>query len=1254
MTLLSFAVAVSVPLVAPFQEEQGQDLERRLTPVQVVVGPAQPQEQEGERWVEPKLSEASSGDVVHRDDGVPLPTPALVRPGPDGDTITVEAGGDPYFLGFSAGPHFPPADQLVDPLILKRYQSGLDGRPGDFTYAFVMFSRRMTEARLAQLEALGVRILKNHPHYTVKVAVPFQAIPEISTLPFVRWVGQPQDWQKVHPLLVRELEETTGSRINVTVNVHESDLNDASVGTLAGQASVVNPGSPGQVIQEPSGQEGGPRIWQSNGWQHDRLVQLGLDIQWYSPRSISFQGWIDRSRLQGLLDLDFVQGLENVPEAALGAAPHDESIPMISADRIRNTYDGDTDQVAIVGIMDSGVENDHTDLSLFGVGWDCTSASDPWSDAANGGSGHGTHCSGTVLGRGVTNSDLLGVAPGLATWGAESRYFNMRRFGGAGCTWSLDATLDVFRSSFTDGDGITTPKPHVITNSWGYTSGPYDGTEAHARSIDSAVYEDDQMWVWLAGNDGTSFIWGGGTAKNVLTVGSVTDYRVSGNDPGEISSFSSRGPVGDGRWKPNVVAPGQMVESCLANNNTGYIHFQGTSMATPHVAGVAATMVDHLSYTRYDPALTAAMLMATAITKDDQIITSPSSTHLDNYGAGRVSAYKAHWETAGYEYLQIATFDQTNANWFFNDFTVPVGTERLVAVMHYVEEDCSALASEALVNDYDFYLDRDPIDSAGDSGDYFAQQSSLDNTEIRIIDNPASGAWRWKTWPEAANSNVVKMGVVVYAILDETTTDVTLSLSVDDGWVQPGESVGVSATVDPTDYIASAVYLDRSGSFATMDSSSTTLYDGLVTDLTDSFSGGADITLGDTLDFAPRTATWGLSYASEGVKTVAVEARSDNMIDKLASISVTVDGTQPGVVSSLTSSSHVKDAWSNDPTITWTWNAASDSLSGIQGYGIYEPVSSCSIPAAILDIGDVTTYTSAAYGSSTLGRYFAIRSADMCDNWDDDYVCVGPYYIDVTAPSAPTFDTSDHAPGGKSCDADITVSWDAGADAHSGVAGYSYSWTSSATTCPDLTIDTVGTSASVTSMPPGTWYLHVRTIDSAGNGTDCASVAHFGPFTIVSSCVIFFDDFESGNFGGGGWSVSSPQRCKVNGNSAFSGSFGARLKKGGVGTGACTVGTQESWMEITVDSTGWSGIQVNMDAHFRRNELACEFLDLQWFDGVAWQSAGQVEAHAWANYSFSLPAGAMGDPALRVRLITNAKGKAERAEIDDFEMVGIE
>jgi subtilisin family serine protease len=75
-----------------------------------------------------------------------------------------------------------------------------------------------------------------------------------------------------------------------------------------------------------------------------------------------------------------------------------------------------------------------------------------------------------------------------------------------------------------------------------------------------------------------------------------------------VAFFSSRG--GSGRAKPDVVAPGVEVRSALPGG--GYGKLSGTSMATPHVAGVVALMWSANPALRGDVATTAALLRRTA------------------------------------------------------------------------------------------------------------------------------------------------------------------------------------------------------------------------------------------------------------------------------------------------------------------------------------------------------------------------------------------------------------------------------------------------------------------------------------------------------------------------------------------------------------------------------------------------------------------------------------------------------------------
>ena len=238
-----------------------------------------------------------------------------------------------------------------------------------------------------------------------------------------------------------------------------------------------------------------------------------------------------------------------------------------------------------IAIIDTGIDATHEAFRRA----DGSHRIEKWLDLVNGhptpydDQGHGTHVAATAAGSEEYDDPTFGpfthggVAPKATLFGAK--FLNSAGSG------SLTNGIAALEWAFNESADIT-------SNSWGSacTSG--------AVAILATVHSLTQMGmlnVFAAGNSGPSAgsIGSPACSDAALSVGAV-------GSNGVIASFSSRGPCTDiqqgtpSRICPDVVAKGYLVKSaaprgsCSLCHPSGYLILNGTSMATPHVAGAAA------------------------------------------------------------------------------------------------------------------------------------------------------------------------------------------------------------------------------------------------------------------------------------------------------------------------------------------------------------------------------------------------------------------------------------------------------------------------------------------------------------------------------------------------------------------------------------------------------------------------------------------------------------------------------------------
>ena len=399
----------------------------------------------------------------------------------------------------------------------------------------------------------------------------------------------------------------------------------------------------------------------------------------------------------------------------------------------------------IVAVADSGLDEDHGDFGTRVIANNDVindgSTADKWS-------GHGTHVSCTVLGDGFRGG-YAGVAP------EAQLYFQAMENDNTG-NFQSPSLNSLINSAYSAG-------ARTHTNSWG-NSGGFGQYSSESRDADDRASNYDRYYsggegltiLFAAGNDGpdSDTVTPPATAKNVVTVG-MHQNRYQGA-PDYIMQGSSRGPVDDGRIKPDVLAPGGYVWSCRAQeaadtggasgSSTWYLEYTGTSMATPNAAGAAAMIREYLEEIALRESPQGALVKALLILGAEDVGSRDIPNNDEGWGRVNLRNSLAPPDGQGV-WVDDRSLLSATGNSKSYTFDIDDSGDQFKAVLAWSDEAASTWSSTQLVNNLNLevtdpngltYLGNDFANGRSTTG---GTADSLNNVEVVLIDSAIVGTW---------------------------------------------------------------------------------------------------------------------------------------------------------------------------------------------------------------------------------------------------------------------------------------------------------------------------------------------------------------------------------------------------------------------------------------------------------------------------------------------------------------------------------
>jgi len=461
---------------------------------------------------------------------------------------------------------------------------------------------------------------------------------------------------------------------------------------------------------------------------------------------------VDVGRHQTKITLDDLANLAVSPSLAWLAAPPDWQLHNNIARghmRISETtgafitdLNGSGQKVAVA---DSGIDQDHGDMNgrIFKV--ESMTFNDPSTEDTT--SGHGTHVACTVLGDG-SRGGYAGVAPEADLYFQAMENDNNGQFSGA----SMDYML---RTAYSEG-------AFIHTNSWGAASNHNEYTTS-SEDVDSRTSRYDQFWsydgqtvLFSAGNDGATGLSPPATAKNSIAV--ANHHNRGGSAPDTLAQSSSRGPVDDGRIKPDISAPGSWVRSCKSQDatetgtatwsSTWYLEYSGTSMAAPNAAGASILIREYLMEVAGRPAPQGALVKSLLILGAEDM--GPRDIPNSNEGWGRINLANSLVPGTDVGIYVDDRHSLRSGQQMSYSFNVTRAWSPFKAVLSWSDYEGSTWATKQLQNDLDLeltapdgtvYLGNDFQNGRSATG---GSRDDTNNVEVVLVDSAQLGVWTLK------------------------------------------------------------------------------------------------------------------------------------------------------------------------------------------------------------------------------------------------------------------------------------------------------------------------------------------------------------------------------------------------------------------------------------------------------------------------------------------------------------------------------